>query len=322
MKLLLKLNLVFIAVFALGLVITGFVCHDFLFRNAREQVVANARIMLETAMAMRNYTSSRVAPLLKAKDADLETLAGVMGTVTPAEGAPATASEAVTRVQKTGFHPETVPAFGATESFNYLRQTYPEYTYKEATLNPTNMRDKATEWEEDVVLQFRNFPDTAEHIGERSSVNGDLLFLARPISISDESCLECHSVPERAPEKMLKLYGTSNGFNWKLGETVGAQIVTVPMSLPIKKADGAFKILMGSLVGVFIVILGVLNGVVYLTVIGPVSKMTRMADDVSTGKMDAPEVPVRGRDEISLLALAFNRMRRSLEKAMKMLGGN
>jgi HAMP domain-containing protein len=34
-----------------------------------------------------------------------------------------------------------------------------------------------------------------------------------------------------------------------------------------------------------------------------------------------PELPVSGRDEISVLAGSFNRMRRSLESALKMLEG-
>ena len=35
--------------------------------------------------------------------------------------------------------------------------------------------------------------------------------------------------------------------------------------------------------------------------------------------LDVPELPVRGRDEISILAAAFNRMHRSVTAAMRML---
>jgi HAMP domain-containing protein len=35
--------------------------------------------------------------------------------------------------------------------------------------------------------------------------------------------------------------------------------------------------------------------------------------------MDVPELAVHGRDEISMLAAAFNRMHRSLSTALKML---
>jgi protein-histidine pros-kinase len=43
------------------------------------------------------------------------------------------------------------------------------------------------------------------------------------------------------------------------------------------------------------------------------------ADQISTGQMEVPELPVRGKDEISMLAAAFNRMHRSLAAAMRML---
>jgi HAMP domain-containing protein len=45
-----------------------------------------------------------------------------------------------------------------------------------------------------------------------------------------------------------------------------------------------------------------------------------MADKISLGQFDVPELPVRGKDEIARLAGSFNRMRRSLVTAMRMLG--
>ncbi len=240
-------------------------------------------------MAMRNYTSKQIAPLLKAQDADLEALAGDLAGPTPRErSSESAAGQALRRVSEATFHPQTVPAFGATEGFNYLRTEFPDYSYKEATLDPTNPRDKTTDWEADVVSQFRNVPSQKEDIGERNGVNGKSMFLARPITITDAGCLECHSTPDKAPPRMLKLYGRSNGFHWKLGETIGAQIVTVPMSLPVQMADAAFRALMLSLVGVFAVILFVLNVVVYFTIMRPVSKMTRMADEVSDRESERP----------------------------------
>ncbi len=56
-------------------------------------------------------------------------------------------------------------------------------------------------------------------------------------------------------------------------------------------------------------------------VIKPVSQLSATADQVSAGKLDAKEIPIRGKDEISVLANSFNRMKRSLVKALEMLGG-
>jgi hypothetical protein len=41
------------------------------------------------------------------------------------------------------FLPQTVPAYAATETLAQLRKKYPNYDYKEATLNPTNPRDRS-----------------------------------------------------------------------------------------------------------------------------------------------------------------------------------
>ena len=112
---------------------------------------------------------------------------------------------------------------------------------------------------------------------------------------------------------------TSNGFGWKVGEVVGAQIVSVPESVPLRLAADAFKELITALLGVAAFILLALNALLILTVIRPVSRLSIAADAISKGNLDVPEQPVHGKDEISVLADAFNRMHRSLVKAVKML---
>ena len=149
------------------------------------------------------------------------------------------------------FHPQSVPAFAATEIFAYLREKFPDYFYKEATLNPTNPRDRATDWESDVVNQFRGSPTQAEFIGTRESPTGTALFLARPIKINNVSCLECHSTPDKAPAEMIRLYGGDNGFGWKLDDVIGAQIVSVPVSVPVRIAENAFRVIIAWLAGAF-----------------------------------------------------------------------
>jgi len=289
MKLLVKFNLVFLAVFAIGLTIAGIVSYNLLHRNAREEIIQNARVMMEAALAVRGYTINDIKPLLD----------------------PLTAQR---------FHPQSVPAYAATETFNNLRKKYPEYSYKEATLNPTNPRDRATDWEADIVNEFRKSGDSREIIGVRDTPSGAALYLGHPIQIKNPACLTCHTTPAMAPRTMVKLYGPSNGFGWKQNEIVGAQIVSVPMAVPIEKANAAFQTFMASLIAVFAFIFVALNVMLQIIVVRPVTHLARLADEVSMGKMDAPEFAARGRDEISVLAESFNRMRRSLAKAMTMLG--
>ena len=288
MGLRLKFNLVLIAVFAIGIACSAWISKRILDRNAQDEVARNADLMMEAALAVRSYTNGQVKPNLELQ---------------------------LMRV----FLPQSVPAYAATEVFNNLRQKYPEYSYKEATLNPTNPRDKTVEWEADLVTQFRNNPELTEASGIRETPNGPSLFRARPLKIPNEKCLVCHDTVGRAPPSMISLYGPANGFGWKLNEIVGAQIISVPMAVPLAKADAAFRTFVTSLIAVFLLAFVVLNITLSVMVIRPIVRMSRAADEVSTGNLQIPEFAVTSKDEIGVLATSFNRLRRSLEKAMKLL---
>ena len=119
---------------------------------------------------------------------------------------------------------------------------------------------------------------------------------------------------------MIRAYGSANGFGWKKGEIVGAQIVSVPMKVPIRMADAGFRELMLSLSAIFLATLLLLDVLLYFTVVRPVVQLSKMADQISLGNFDTPELPASGSDEIATLGASFNRMRRSLEKAIHMLG--
>jgi len=287
MGLRLKFNLVLLVVFALGLGVTGWLSHDLLQRNAREEVLRNAGVMMEAALSMRGYTNTQIRPLVP--------------------------------FNEEVFHPQSVPAYSATEIMNSLRKKYADYSYKEATLNPTNPRNKAVEWETDIVNEFRNHPDRGEISGTRETPTGRSLYLARPFQIKDKACLGCHTTAGEAPPAMVKIYGPNNGFGWKHMEVVGAQIVSVPMSLPIQNADRAFYTFMGSLSAVFLALFIILNVMMSALIVRPITKMSEAANEISTGNMDIPEFSEKGGDEVSLLARSFNRMRRSLEKAIELI---
>jgi protein-histidine pros-kinase len=120
---------------------------------------------------------------------------------------------------------------------------------------------------------------------------------------------------------MIDLYGSANGFGWKLGDVIGAQIVSVPMQVALDRANEAFKVNLIALVAVFAVTIMLLNLLLHFVIVKPIRRISSIASEVSLGKMDAPEFEERGHDEIASLAGSFNRMRRSLANAMKMLEG-
>jgi HAMP domain-containing protein/type II secretory pathway pseudopilin PulG len=290
MKLLLKFNLIVIAVVAIGLAIVSWVAHSFLVDNARAQVLQQAELMIQSASSTRDYTTEELTPIIVTAPAMEHT-----------------------------FLPQAIPFYGATVTFARLRQKFPEYMYKEATLNPTNLQDRAVDWETDVIDAFRNKPDLKEFVGERETPTGPSLYLAHPIK-TESSCLECHSQPSAAPKTMVDKYGSTNGFGWKLNEIVGAQIVSVPMALPIQIASRAFNTLMWSLVTTFAAIMLTIDLVLYYLIILPLHKLSIVADRVSLGQLDQAELPVRGKDEVAQLTASFNRLVVTVVKALRMLG--
>ncbi len=288
MKLILKINLVVAAVYLAAAGVATYVIHELLLRNAREEIVQNANIMMEAALAMRAYTSTQITPLLKTQ-------------------------------QKYEFLPQSVPSFSAMEYFKVLRKTYTEYSYREPTLNPTNPRNRATDWEADVVNLFRNTPTLKEVVGERDGPYGRTLYMARPMVVTAPSCLECHSQVSAAPRTMLARYGEANGFGWQLNETIGAQIVSVPMDVAIERANKTFRLFLILLGGLFVFLFFALYVQLSTQVVRRVRQLAAIADRVSLGDMEAPEFPVRGNDELATLAQSFGRMRKSLVQALKML---
>lgn len=289
MRLIVKFNLIFVLVFGLSVSVTTVLAHRFLQGSARDQVVQQARLILDTSASTRKYTSEQIRPILDRYQRNQDV-----------------------------FYAESVPAFSASKVIGYLREKYPEYSYKEATLNPTNSSDRAVDWEAALLGVFRGNPAQTELIGERESATGRRLYVARPIQ-SVGSCMECHSTPAAAPRAMVSIYGPHNGFGWKLNEIVGAQIVGVPMSIPAAMAERALWELLSLLAGFSLLSLALLNIALLVTVIRPMRRLSAAANELSMGNLDVPELKVTGEDEVSILADSFNRMRRSLVRAIKML---
>jgi protein-histidine pros-kinase len=211
-----------------------------------------------------------------------------------------------------------VPFYAATEHFLRLHATRPEYSYQEATLNPTNPRDRATDWQADIIQHFRNDPGMHEISGERDTPLGPSLYLAKPIrAVAD--CLACHGQAVSAPPTVLARYGSNNGFGWQAGDVIGAQVVSVPVASAEHRASAAFDAFLVSLIAVFVALLLVVNLVLYVLVVRPVRRMAQIADRLSVGDTGAPEFPVAGGAEIATLGRSFNRMRKSLDKALKLL---
>ena len=205
MKIRWKIDLAIAGAFLVGLVLAGIGAYTILTRNALDDSLQNARIMIEGASAIRTYTAESIKPLLEQQ-------------------------------MKVQFLPHSIPSYAAQTNFKMVHKKLPDYTYREPTLNPTNLNDRAVDWEADIINDFRNDAGKTELVTTRDTPAGSFLTLARPLKIGSPACLSCHSTPENAPPTMVALYGSQNGFGWKQGEVVGAQVVSIPLAVPLSRA--------------------------------------------------------------------------------------
>ncbi len=251
MSLRLKFNLILIAVFLLSLIGAAVYFNAALERNAIRDVQHNSQVMMETALAIRAYTTDDIKPHLDPMNA-------------------------------TRFLPQTVPAFAATETLRRLRDRFPAYEYKEAVLNPTNPRDRASDWERTLIEKFRADKTQTEFSGVQGEGIQRAVYVARPITITQGQCLVCHSVPAAAPASMLQVYGEKNGFGWQLNETVGMQLVKLPMLYPLEKARETFYGFMLSLITIFGLSFVVLNVALSGLVIEPMARLNKKLEELAT----------------------------------------
>ncbi|MBD0269845.1 MAG: DUF3365 domain-containing protein, partial [Cyanobacteria bacterium Co-bin8] len=121
-----KFTVLLLLVFLGGILASGLALSSVLNRSAQAQLTTKALMLMETMNSVRDYTSTHIQP------------------------------ELVSRLDAE-FLPQTVPAYAAREIFESFRGNpiYADFFYKEATLNPTNLRDKADDFEAKLVQQFQ-----------------------------------------------------------------------------------------------------------------------------------------------------------------------
>ncbi len=292
-----KFNLLLFLVFSGSLILTGIVLSHLLENRIEQEVTSKAKILMETMTSVRSYTSTHIYPLLSSR---LET--------------------------EVNFIPETIPAYSATEIFNNFRKNtnYNNFFYKEATLNPTNLRDKADlDDKADIdetrmVNYFRLNTDKKELTGFREDPAGKKFYIARPLAVTKESCLVCHSTPDKAPKSLITNYGSENGFGWKLNEIVAAQVIYVPAEEVISKAQEFWRKIMLIVIAILLAIALLINYLLKHFIVKPIRQISRTAEAISLGQMNA-DFNHNSQDEIGSLAAAFNRMKSSLQISMNLL---
>lgn len=286
-----KFNILLIIAFIIGIILSGVTLSNLLYQRAQREVSVQAELLMQTMNSLRVYTQDEVNPLLKPK---LET-----------------APE---------FIPEAIPTFSVKKVSRKLKETpaYKDFDYKDATLNPTNLDDKADEFETKLVEEFRSNPGLMEKTGFHTTPSGKKFYTARPFIVKEQRCLECHSRPEIAPQSLLNTYGRENGFGWKLGDVVATQIVYVPSEEVFQNTRRAIFRTIGVVIFIFVAVILLINHLLKKFVIVRIRNIAKTANAISTGDM-SNNFKEDSKDEIGLLAIAFERMKSSLSIAMDLL---
>jgi signal transduction histidine kinase/DNA-binding response OmpR family regulator len=286
-----QFTLLLTIIFLCGIILSGVTLSQAMHHKAEDEISTKAELLTQTMNAVRTYTSENVAPLLKQQLKD-----------------------------SPKFISETVPAYSALTVFKNFRSQpeHQDYVYREATLNPTNPRDKADPFEANLVEQFRQQPTLKKLSGYRTMEGVNLFFTARPLAVTKASCLQCHSTPDKAPKSQLASFGDQGGFGWKLNEIVAAQTIYVPSDQVFHRGTQYLGLAMGIFTSIFAVVVLVINQLLKRRVIQPLHQLTAIARNLTTETITAEQMSefnshkiakvARRGDEPGQLARTFQHM--------------
>lgn len=273
--------------FVFGVTVAGFISYRLEIRQAHEEIKQKADLLLETALAVRAFTSDELSPVLQA-------------------------------LSQTEFHAAQVPSFAAQTTLRRLQKRFPDYRYRESALNPTNLNDRANDWEVGLLRQFSGDAQRIELAGEIGSGAERRFFVARPIRLSSPACLQCHSSPAAAPRAMLAKYGDNHGFGWQLGEVVAMQLVEVPTAAARARAWNSVLMTVGSLSCVLVLSAAVFLLLLRRHVTHPLEALTRAAHQESLhSETQHAALPGVG-GQFGELQAAILRLKLSLDRALRL----
>ncbi len=172
--------------------------------------------------------------------------------------------------------------------------------------NPQNAPD---DFESQVLKRFVATPEVQEeHAIVRE--DGQPVFRYLKAFAAEQSCLECHGDPQSAPEFIKTLFppDSDQGYNYKIGEVIGAASVTIPMDHLERQIVAKVRNDILFVGGIFLVLITCLGLLTRFAVTRPLARLgDGIGEIVRTGRFEE-KIPRRGRDEIGKLIDGFNEM--------------
>jgi diguanylate cyclase (GGDEF)-like protein len=218
--------------------------------SALNEVRRESMLRMEMALAVRQYTIEDVRPLLQS-----------MGHK---------------------YQPPAIPAYAANRSMALLEREgdHAQYRYQEVALNPMNPANRPSAWQVDAIETFRGDASRTEMTVFTEGPKGQVMHVLRPVRPTSD-CMSCHGPATGAPADLLQRYA-GNGLGWKVGDTVGAQIVSVPTAHAVAAAREAWWWHVAATLTVFGALFLVLNRMLARTVIAPIETRSSAWRELAT----------------------------------------
>jgi PAS domain S-box-containing protein len=194
------------------------------------------------------------------------------------------------------------------------------YFYKESAINARSPENEADEYER----QFINDLSADVKLNQRSAVRffekQPFLTVIRRGESMEDSCLRCHSTPDRAPGDLVKRYGPEKSFNRHIGDVVEAISIRIPLEVAYENANRFSLHLSALLIGLLFMVFGALFLLIRGFILSPLTAVRdqavlitespeRLGEDISPPK----------NKEMRDLVNAFNKMSVRLKESYQNL---
>ncbi len=211
------------------------------------------------------------------------------------------------------FEAET-PSLVARGTFEALQERLPGYSFREATLNPLNEKNRARPHEEELIRRFQADRELQELAGFSQRDGEEHFYVARPLLV-ERSCLRCHGPASEAPEAVRRRYGTSQGYDWVKGEIQTIMMVSVPTQDLRANQRAVFWKVLGLHGGLALSLLLVLHVLFERLVHRRVREAVAVMEQVAADPTTSARIGGLARDELGTMLGAFNRTADSLRDA-------
>ncbi len=206
--------------------------------------------------------------------------------------------------------------YAVREMGKYARQLgSKEYYYKECAINARSPENEADGYEREFLKKLSADADLVSHSGFRTFDGKPYFAVLRRGEAMEESCLRCHSDPQKAPKGLVDIYGPKRSFHRKIGDVAQAISIRIPLSAAYASADRFSLELSGLLLALFVLLFSAHYWVTRRWVFRPLDVIREKARLIAHDKARVGEtLDLPKSRELKEFAEAFNALSRNLRE--------